>query len=120
MKLGMGSALETLCGQAYGAEKHRMLGVYTHRGIVVVVVVVIALSFILYNTSFILVSLHQDHEIAHGAGEFNCWMIPAIFAYGILQCLVRFLQTQHIVVPMVNGYIPCSLVLAFRIMSIIL
>ncbi|KAL8549560.1 hypothetical protein ACS0TY_008409 [Phlomoides rotata] len=98
--LGMGSALETLCGQAYGAEKHRMMGVYTQRAIMVLVAVGIALSFILYNTSFILVSLHQDHEIAHGAGEFNRWMIPAIFAYAILQCLIRFLQTQHVVVPM--------------------
>ncbi|KAL8487183.1 hypothetical protein ACS0TY_023737 [Phlomoides rotata] len=52
--LGMGSALETLCGQAYGAEKHRMLGVYTQRAIMVLVAVGIALSFILYNTSFIL------------------------------------------------------------------
>ncbi|KAL8487186.1 hypothetical protein ACS0TY_023740 [Phlomoides rotata] len=57
--LGMGSALETLCGQAYGAEQHRMLG------------------------------------------EFNRWMIPGHFAYGVLQCLIRFLQTQNIVVPMV-------------------
>ncbi|KAL8545681.1 hypothetical protein ACS0TY_005714 [Phlomoides rotata] len=64
----------------------------------------IALSFILYNTSFILVSLHQDHEIAHGAGKFNRWMIPAIFAYAILQRLIRFLQTQHIVVPMMIIY----------------
>ncbi|KAI3974603.1 hypothetical protein MKX01_029593 [Papaver californicum] len=26
--LGMASALETLCGQAYGAKQHRMLGIY--------------------------------------------------------------------------------------------
>ncbi|KAL8491623.1 hypothetical protein ACS0TY_023281 [Phlomoides rotata] len=32
--LGMGSALETLCGQAYGAEQHRMLGIYTQRAII--------------------------------------------------------------------------------------
>ncbi|KAK2458638.1 Protein DETOXIFICATION 16 [Trifolium repens] len=29
--LGMGSALETLCGQAYGAKKYHMLGVHTQR-----------------------------------------------------------------------------------------
>ncbi|KAJ6292408.1 hypothetical protein OIU78_024560 [Salix suchowensis] len=29
--LGMGSAVETLCGQAYGANKYEMLGVYVQR-----------------------------------------------------------------------------------------
>ncbi|GJN11622.1 hypothetical protein PR202_ga29824 [Eleusine coracana subsp. coracana] len=29
--LGMGSAVETLCGQAYGAHKYSMLGVYMQR-----------------------------------------------------------------------------------------
>jgi len=28
LQLGMGSAVETLCGQAYGALKHDMLGIY--------------------------------------------------------------------------------------------
>lgn len=96
----MGSALETLCGQAYGAEQHHMLGIYTQRAIMVLLALSIALAFVLYNTSFILASLGQDHDISNGAGEFNRWMIPGLFAYGILQCFIRFLQTQNIVVPM--------------------
>ncbi|XP_051144470.1 protein DETOXIFICATION 16-like isoform X4 [Andrographis paniculata] len=98
--LGMGSALETLCGQAYGAKQHDMLGVYTQRAILVLTALSVALAIVWYYTGFILVALGQDHEISAGAGEFNRWMIPGLFAYGILQCLVRFLQTQNIVVPM--------------------
>ncbi|KAH7860968.1 hypothetical protein Vadar_020077 [Vaccinium darrowii] len=29
--MGMGSAVETLCGQAYGAQKYEMLGIYLLR-----------------------------------------------------------------------------------------
>ncbi|KAH6763068.1 MATE efflux family protein [Perilla frutescens var. hirtella] len=98
--LGMGSALETLCGQAYGGKHYRMLGVYTQRAVVILVATSIGLAVIWYNTSFILVSLGQDRDISDGAGDFNRWMIPGLFAYGILQCLTRFLQAQNVVVPM--------------------
>ncbi|KAL0326944.1 UNVERIFIED_CONTAM: protein DETOXIFICATION 17 [Sesamum angustifolium] len=60
----------------------------------------IALAVIWYHTSFLLVTLGQDQDISAGAGEFNRWMIPGLFAYGILQCLIRFLQAQNNVVPM--------------------
>lgn len=96
----MGSALETLCGQAYGSKHYQMLGVYAQRGVVVIVAMSIGLAVVWYNTSFILVGLGQDHDISTRAGEFNRWMIPGLFAYGILQCLIRFLQTQNIVLPM--------------------
>lgn len=96
----MGSALETLCGQAYGAGHHRMLGVHTQRAVVVLLASSIGLAIVWYYTRFILVSLGQDVEISAGAGNFNRWMIPGLFAFGVLQCLVRFLQTQNIVFPM--------------------
>ncbi|KAK6122320.1 hypothetical protein DH2020_043940 [Rehmannia glutinosa] len=85
--LGMGSALETLCGQAYGAKQYHLLGVYTQRAILTLLVLSIGLAVIWYHTSFILVTFGQDQEISAGAGEFNRWMIPGLFAYGILQCL---------------------------------
>ena len=34
LQLGMGSAVETLCGQAYGAQKYDMLGIYLQRSAV--------------------------------------------------------------------------------------
>ncbi|VAH47110.1 unnamed protein product [Triticum turgidum subsp. durum] len=47
----------------------------------------------------ILLFFGQDPEIAMGAGSYIRWMIPALFVYGPLQCHVRFLQTQNIVLP---------------------
>ncbi|XP_068338704.1 protein DETOXIFICATION 16-like [Pyrus communis] len=98
--LGMGSALETLCGQAYGAKQYRMLGVHMQKAMLILLAVSIPLSLVWFYTSNILMALHQDHEISAAAGTFNRWMIPSLFAFSLLQCLNRFLQTQNNVIPM--------------------
>nr|XP_010319397.2 protein DETOXIFICATION 16-like [Solanum lycopersicum] len=111
--LGMGSALETLCGQAYGAKQHHMLGIYTQRAMLVLLSLSILLLLIWFNTSTILIACGQDRDISNEAGQFNRWMIPGLFAYGILQCLNRFLQTQNIVMPMMltSGFTALSHIL---------
>ncbi|KAJ6431774.1 hypothetical protein OIU84_019119 [Salix udensis] len=98
--LGMGSALETLCGQAYGAKQYHMLGIHTQRAMLTLLTVSIPLAIIWFYTGTILLSLGQNAEISAGAGTFNRWMIPSLFAYGLLQCLNRLLQTQNNVFPM--------------------
>ncbi|KAL5553344.1 hypothetical protein UlMin_040745 [Ulmus minor] len=98
--LGMASALETICGQAYGAKQHYLLGIHMQRAVLTLLILSIPLSVIWFYTDTILISLHQDYEISSGAGVFNRWMIPSLFAFGLLQCLNRFLQTQNIVYPM--------------------
>ncbi|XP_050256313.1 protein DETOXIFICATION 16-like isoform X3 [Quercus robur] len=97
---GMSSALDTLCGQSNGAKKHHMLGIHMQGAVFVVLLVSIPLAIILENTGTILIKLGQDPEISEAAGIYASCMIPVLFAYGILQCLVRFLQTQNIVFPM--------------------
>ncbi|KAJ4825173.1 Protein DETOXIFICATION 16 [Turnera subulata] len=98
--LGMGSALETFCGQAYGAKQYHMLGVHMQRAMLTLLALSIPLAMIWYYTATILVAVGQDPEISAGAGTFNRWMIPSLFAYALLQCLNRFLQTQNNVFPM--------------------
>ncbi|GMP73129.1 hypothetical protein CsSME_00030971 [Camellia sinensis var. sinensis] len=68
--LGMGSAVETLCGQAYGAHKYGMLGIYLQRS-----------------------------EIASAASIFVYGLIPQIFAYAANFPIQKFLQAQSIVTP---------------------
>ncbi|XXG83822.1 hypothetical protein AAC387_Pa10g1489 [Persea americana] len=98
--LGMGSALDTLCGQSYGAKQYHMLGIHMQRAMCVLLLVSIPLAVIWAYTGQILLALGQDPEISAAAGLYARWMIPCIFAYGLLQCHVRFLQTQNIVFPM--------------------
>lgn len=95
----MASSLDTLCGQAFGAKQHHLLGIYKQRAILVLTLVSVVVAVIWSYTSQILLLFGQDPEIASGAGSYIRWMIPALFAYGPLQCHVRFLQTQNIVLP---------------------
>nr|XP_043637141.1 protein DETOXIFICATION 16-like [Erigeron canadensis] len=98
--MGMASALDTLCGQSYGAKQYHMLGIYMQRAMVILMVVSIPLAVIWFNTGSILAAVGQAPDIAEEAGLYARYMLPSLFAYGLLQCLVRFLQTQNIVFPM--------------------
>lgn len=45
----------------------------------------------------ILVVIGQDPEIAKVAWRYALWLIPALFAYVILQSQVRYFQTQSLI-----------------------
>nr|ACN30994.1 unknown [Zea mays] len=96
---GMASSLDTLCGQSFGAKQYYLLGIYKQRAILVLTLVSLVVAIIWSYTGQILLLFGQDPEIAAGAGSYIRWMIPALFVYGPLQCHVRFLQTQNIVLP---------------------
>ncbi|KAG0500136.1 hypothetical protein HPP92_000208 [Vanilla planifolia] len=100
MLMGMGGALETLCGQAYGAKQYNMLGVQLQKAILVLMTSCIPVAFLWYFTGEILLFLHQDPSISETAGIYARWMLPSLFAYGIVQCEIRFLQAQNIVTPL--------------------
>ncbi|XP_078429258.1 protein DETOXIFICATION 16-like [Wolffia australiana] len=119
--LGMASALDTLCGQAYGAKKYNSLGIHLQRAMVVVLLATVPLSLIWASTSQLLVGLGQQPDIAMEAGKYARWMIPGLAAYGLTQCQLRFLQTQNLVAPMamICGatallHVPLCWVLVFR------
>ncbi|XP_052164179.1 protein DETOXIFICATION 33-like [Oryza glaberrima] len=97
---GMGSALETLCGQAFGAKQHHMLGIYLQRSWVILTAMsVILLPIYLFATP-ILRFFHQDDEITVLAGRFSLYMIPQLFAYALNFPIQKFLQAQSKVMAM--------------------
>ena len=99
-QLGTGSALETLCGQAYGAKQLHMLGVYLQRSwIILNAMAVLMLPLYLFATS-ILRLFHQDAEIAALAGRLALYMIPQLFAYAFNFPIQKFLQAQSKVMAM--------------------
>jgi len=100
-QMGTASALDTLCGQAYGAKKYGMLGIQMQRAMFVLTLASIPLSIIWANTEHLLVFFGQNKSIATLAGSYAKFMIPSIFAYGLLQCFNRFLQAQNNVFPVV-------------------
>ncbi|KAK4781440.1 hypothetical protein SAY86_015876 [Trapa natans] len=113
--LGMGSALETLCGQAYGAGRLRMLGVYMQRSWV-----------ILLTTAFLLVPIYVfapptlefigvTTEISEAAGKFALWMLPQLFAYALNFPIQKFLQAQSKV--MVMAWISAAVLVIHALFS---
>nr|XP_019703244.1 protein DETOXIFICATION 16 [Elaeis guineensis] len=97
--MGFGSTLDTLCGQSFGAKQYNMLGIHMQRAMLVVTLLSVPIAIIWAYTTQILMACAQDPEISMEAGFYARWMIPILFAYGLLQCHIKFLQTQNIVLP---------------------
>lgn len=90
----MSSALETLCGQAYGAKQHHMLGVYLQRSWIVLFISSICLIPLYIFMAPILKALGQEDQIAEMSGYIAFWFIPVIFAYSTSYTCQMFLQSQ--------------------------
>ncbi|XP_057425044.1 protein DETOXIFICATION 27-like [Lotus japonicus] len=92
--LGMASALETLCGQAFGAKRYHMLGIYMQRSwIVLFLCCFLLLPFYVFATP-ILKLLGQPDEVAEWSGVVAVWLIPLHFSFAFQFPLQRFLQCQ--------------------------
>ncbi|CAN1313244.1 Protein DETOXIFICATION 16 [Linum perenne] len=96
---GMGSALETLCGQSYGAKQYSTIGIHLQRSLIVLLLAGIPLSVASFYAGKILLFLGQDPEISISAGSYAKFVIPSIFGYAILESHVKFLQSQNNVLP---------------------
>ncbi|RZC10249.1 Protein DETOXIFICATION 14 isoform B [Glycine soja] len=101
LQLGMSGALETLCGQTYGAEEYRKFGNYIWCAIVTLTLVCLPISLVWIFTDKILMLFSQDPEISHAAREYCIYLIPALFGHAVLQALTRYFQTQSMIFPMV-------------------
>ncbi|XP_025012992.1 protein DETOXIFICATION 40 isoform X2 [Ricinus communis] len=97
--LGMGSAVETLCGQAYGAHRNEMLGIYLQRATVVLTITAIPMTAIYLVSKQILLLLGEPTSVASAAAVFVYGLIPQIFAYAVNFPIQKFLQAQSIVNP---------------------
>lgn len=96
----MGSALETLCGQAYGAKQMDMLGIYMQRSWIILNATALVLMFLNIFATQILRFIGQQDKIAEWAGEFSIWMIPMVFAYAFEFPIMKFLQAQSKIMTM--------------------
>lgn len=90
----MGSALETLCGQAFGAGQVHMLGVYLQRSWIILISTAIVLSPLYVFANPILRLLGQDEQIAQLASEFTLALLPRMFAMAVNFPTQKFLQAQ--------------------------
>lgn len=90
----MASALETLCGQAFGARKYQMLGIYMQRSwIILFLCCILLLPFYIWAAP-VLKWLGQPDDVAEASEVAALWFIPLHFSFALLFPLQRFLQSQ--------------------------
>ncbi|KAF0920598.1 hypothetical protein E2562_035795 [Oryza meyeriana var. granulata] len=99
--MGLACGLETICGQAYGAEQYHKLALYMYRSIIVLLLVSVPIAILWVFIPEVLPLIGQQPEIASEAGKYALWLIPGLFAFTVAQCLSKFLQTQSLIFPMV-------------------
>lgn len=119
--LGMASALETLCGQAYGAKQYKKIGTQTYTAIFCLSIVCIPLSMLWIYVGRLLVYIGQDPQISHEAGRFIVCLIPTLYGSAALQPLIRYYLMQSMILPLIISstvtiaiHVPLCWVLVFH------
>jgi len=71
VQLGMSSALETLCGQAFGAGNLSMLGVYMQRSWIILLFTSLLLTPLYIYSPPILRLFGETEEISQASGQYK-------------------------------------------------
>ncbi|KAJ0095834.1 hypothetical protein Patl1_15214 [Pistacia atlantica] len=124
---GMSTAMETLCGQGFGAQQYRKLGIQTHTAMFSLILVCFPVSILWINVGKLLILMGQDPLISTESGKFTVWLVPALFGYAALQPLVRYFQVQSLITPLLMSscvticfhiFISWALILEFELNNI--
>lgn len=90
----MSSATETLCGQAFGAGQHHMMGIYLQRSwIVDFLSLTILLPVFIFGTQIFRL-LGEEGSIAKTGGYISLWFIPFVYNFVFSLTVQMFLQAQ--------------------------
>ncbi|KAL0698343.1 hypothetical protein Bca4012_054465 [Brassica carinata] len=100
--LGMSSALETLCSQAFGAGEVNMLGVYMQRAWIISLVSCLVFLPIYIFATPVLRLLGESEEVAVSAGAFTLLTIPQLFSLAFTFPTTKFLIAQGKVMVMTS------------------
>uniref|UniRef100_R7W7M1 Protein DETOXIFICATION n=1 Tax=Aegilops tauschii TaxID=37682 RepID=R7W7M1_AEGTA len=92
--LGVGSALEPLCGQASGAGQVAMLGVYLQRSWIVLIAAALLMVPFYVFAEPLLLAVGQDPVLAREAARFALYILPGAFSFAVNFPTGKFLQAQ--------------------------
>ncbi|XP_039067659.1 protein DETOXIFICATION 25-like [Hibiscus syriacus] len=92
--MGMSSATETLCGQAFGAGHQNMMAIYLQRSWIVDGITATLMVPLFIFATPIIRFLGQEEELAVKAGPISLWFIPTIYSFVVSMTTSMFLQAQ--------------------------
>ncbi|XP_012078034.1 protein DETOXIFICATION 8 [Jatropha curcas] len=96
---GFCGALDTLCGQAYGAGQYQKFGSYTYCATISLVPICLPISILWIFMDKLLILVGLNPEISRVACKYSIALIPALFGYAIVQSLLRYFQSQSLILP---------------------
>ncbi|AET00062.2 MATE efflux family protein [Medicago truncatula] len=98
--LGMASAVQNVCGQAYGAKKHAAMCITLQRAFILHFGAAVILTFLYWFSGDFLKVIGQTESITVQGQVFAHGLIPQLYAFAFSCPLQRFLQAQNIVYPL--------------------
>ncbi|XP_020204979.1 protein DETOXIFICATION 41 [Cajanus cajan] len=98
--LGMASAVQTVCGQAYGAKKYSAMSITLQRAIILHLGAAVILTFPFWFSGSFLKVIGQSESIAEQGQVFARGIILQLYAFALSCPMQRFLQAQNIVNPL--------------------
>ncbi|KAL8268492.1 hypothetical protein R6Q59_002290 [Mikania micrantha] len=120
--LGMSSATETLCGQAFGAGQHHMMGIYLQRSWIVDLITLTVLLPIFIFGAQIFKLFGEEESIANSAGYLSLWFIPFVYNFVFSLTMQMYLQAQlkNMIIAWLSGlqfviHIPLSLLFVYKL-----
>ncbi|XP_073317004.1 protein DETOXIFICATION 24-like [Primulina huaijiensis] len=93
--IGMSSATETLCGQAFGAKQHHMMGIFLQRSWLVDLITLTILLPVFLLATPIFKLLGEDETVAKSAGYISLWFILFCYALVFSLTIQMYLQAQQ-------------------------
>uniref|UniRef100_A0A7S1EQF0 Multidrug and toxic compound extrusion protein n=1 Tax=Timspurckia oligopyrenoides TaxID=708627 RepID=A0A7S1EQF0_9RHOD len=115
LHMGLSTALDTLCSQAYGAGNYKSLGIWLQRSIIIgtFVSLFIGIFWKFCIQSLLLNPLHIDIQVIQPAIIFLNILLTSIWPLMAIECYKRYLQTQSKLIPIVLSSLFGTLLNAF-------
>lgn len=109
---GLCSAMEPICGQAYGAKNFRLLRKTLLMAIFLLLAATLPISFLWLHVDEILIHFGQKKDISMVAKNYLLYLLPDLLVTSFLCPLKAYLSSQNITVPIM---LSSALSLAFHI-----
>lgn len=97
--IGLTSGLETLCGQAFGAGKYELLGVFLQRAVLISLICTAPIALLWSQSASLLATLGQEPQMARLAGRYLFCLTPGLLCVCVSEGIRRFLMSQGVVRP---------------------
>eukprot|EP00026_Physarum_polycephalum_P005157 Phypoly_transcript_05186.p1 GENE.Phypoly_transcript_05186~~Phypoly_transcript_05186.p1 ORF type:complete len:586 (+),score=89.56 Phypoly_transcript_05186:190-1947(+) len=99
---GLSMALDTLCSQAFGAKKYRLVGLHCQRAMVILTIGCIPIAIVWYNAWIVLqfIGTEETKEVTDWSQYWIIRLIPSLWPRLMYEAYRRYLLAQRVMWPL--------------------